>query len=217
MTAYSPALPTKCTIKNCPNTVRYTTKQVCARCYKAWRLSGKKPANAADLAICKRVDWSADVFWSLINKNGPTVRLELGPCWIWCGDVNSNGYGRCGWKKERTAHRTSALIYGIIEPQSKLFVLHKCDNKPCCNPEHLYAGTDSDNKRDHHARQFVDYVNNAMIKVRLKLNYEKAIEIRLRRAESSLLLAAEYGVTPRQIERIWFNEVWKPSRHERRA
>lgn len=69
-------------------------------------------------------------------------------CWIWTGTKSDKGYGKVSGKK---AHRTVYEIeFGVIP--DGLHVLHKCDNKSCVNPNHLYLGTESDNRIDQWAR-----------------------------------------------------------------
>lgn len=69
-------------------------------------------------------------------------------CWTWIGPVNRGGYGLWG---KKLAHRVAfAEAIGTI-PEGAL-VLHRCDNPPCVNPKHLYAGTASDNMNDALAR-----------------------------------------------------------------
>jgi hypothetical protein len=71
-------------------------------------------------------------------------------CWEWQGGVTRWGYGRigkggrdAGWE---SAHRVAwKLTHGDT---GDLYVLHSCDNPPCCNPDHLFLGTPKDNTQD---------------------------------------------------------------------
>lgn len=73
-------------------------------------------------------------------------------CWEWQKAIGSNGYGfiSFGSHKIITAHRASWLLYHS-DPGTQM-VLHKCDNRRCVNPEHLYLGCAKDNAADLIAR-----------------------------------------------------------------
>lgn len=88
------------------------------------------------------------LFWSHVNKDGsiPSHCPELGQCWEWTAGHNK-GYGVARYKKETLSHRISWMIaHGDIP--NDLFVLHKCDNPTCINPDHLFLGTHQDNNDD---------------------------------------------------------------------
>jgi len=77
------------------------------------------------------------------------VRGLADECWEWSAFRTPGGYGmiRVGGKME-LAHRVGwAVAHGPITPID-LQVLHTCDNPPCCNPAHLFLGTNYDNVRD---------------------------------------------------------------------
>ena len=81
--------------------------------------------------------------WDYIDMGEPDV------CWVWLRGRRSDGYGILylpGGKQVR-AHRLSYELSSGKIPDG-LFVLHKCDNPPCCNPNHLFIGTQADNLRD---------------------------------------------------------------------
>lgn|SRR3990167_7131146 len=68
-------------------------------------------------------------------------------CWIWKTARNKQGYGAFGRGEYKLAHRASWLFH-VGEFDQSLCVLHKCDNPPCVNPEHLFLGTRDDNNKD---------------------------------------------------------------------
>ena len=76
----------------------------------------------------------------------PKVAKGAG-CWNWTGALTRGGYGSFWGGPERRAHRMSwVLRHGPI-PHGRL-VLHRCNNRLCVNPEHLYLGDQYDNMRD---------------------------------------------------------------------
>jgi hypothetical protein len=80
-------------------------------------------------------------FWSRVVKD---------VCWVWTG-YRKAGYGQIGrggrGSRIILTHRLSWIFHFGPIPEG-LKVLHKCDNPPCCNPDHLFLGTDKDNVRD---------------------------------------------------------------------
>lgn len=73
-------------------------------------------------------------------------------CWYWTACVSSFGYGQISVNgKSVGAHRISWEIHNgsILDG---LHVLHKCDNPPCVNPDHLFLGTNKDNVEDRYVK-----------------------------------------------------------------
>lgn len=78
-------------------------------------------------------------------------------CWEWQRFRHTKGYGAMCYRGKST--RTHRIAYTCTQgaiPPGKM-VLHRCDNPPCCNPDHLYLGDGFDNMRDCSAKGRINY------------------------------------------------------------
>jgi len=93
-----------------------------------------------------RRDWTWDLFREQLR---PTDR----GCLEWQRTRNYAGYGRVrDGAKWAMAHRVAFRLSSGPIPKGAI-ICHHCDNPPCCNPEHLYAGTHQSNARDAQRRE----------------------------------------------------------------
>jgi len=135
-------------------------------------------------------------------------------CWDWIGASNPKGYGRFRMDgRNEGAHRASWIINRGLIPEG-LHVLHHCDNPSCCNPSHLFLGTNTDNRQDSWAKgrgkipvfKGEDHWNS-------KLTESDVTEIRrlyVPRGEyNGRVLAEMYGVTFQLISRIVNYKNWQ--------
>lgn len=78
---------------------------------------------------------------------------KSGDCHIWTALRSRGGYGQLtlGRGIVTKAHRVAYLLYNGPIPDGA-WVLHKCDNPPCCNPDHLWLGDAKDNARDRESK-----------------------------------------------------------------
>jgi hypothetical protein len=161
-------------------------------------------------------------FWEKVDKTGSIVRSDLGSCWIWIGARSPFGYGcilvrtirgtRTGVNEQ--AHRVAwTLLRGAI-PEGAC-VLHKCDVPACCNPEHLFLGTQAENIRDMIAKgrqappEKTRHVGSRH--GRSKLTEADIPEIRagLARGETKSSLARRYGVSEALVYCIEKKRAWR--------
>lgn len=85
----------------------------------------------------------AEKFWKKVDKSaGPDG------CWPWIGAKNKNGYGVTSVNyKQMGAHRAAYFFHHGHLPDG-LFVCHRCDTPPCCNPAHFFLGDAKANAED---------------------------------------------------------------------
>lgn len=85
----------------------------------------------------------ASRFWDLVDRLGPS------DCWEWRGYTDRDGYGawKIGIHRRVRANRVAFALASGADPGDKI-VCHSCDNPRCCNPNHLWLGTPSQNYDD---------------------------------------------------------------------
>lgn len=146
----------------------------------------------------------AERFWSKVDVRGDD------DCWAWQASHDKNGYGkfRVGLRGSVRAQRVAwGLTYGPIP--SGLLVCHHCDNPECCNPNHLFLGTNADNAADMVAKgRSARGAQNPSS----KLTEEKVLKIRALYAKGSQTqqeIATKFGVSQTQISSIVGRRSWK--------
>lgn len=154
---------------------------------------------------------TAESFWGRVSKG------KRSECWEWQGACNSTGYGNVAWHGAvYTAHRVSAWLSGFIDTPSapstsreKTHVLHKCDNRKCCNPNHFFLGNYEDNQKDAYSKnRKVQPKGEAHTNA--KLTNKQAAKIRQLYdvGMTQAVLAKQFGVSQRSISLIIRKETY---------
>ena len=140
-------------------------------------------------------------------------KAEGDACWLWTGKVNhTTGYGEFMSKRRRQGtHQWSwELTYGPIPPGQ--CVLHKCDVRRCCRPDHLFLGTKTANAADRDSKMRQAH---GMRSGSRKLNESQVRLLRRRAADLSrpkMSYAAYgrlFGVSDVAIQKILSGENWR--------
>jgi hypothetical protein len=146
-------------------------------------------------------EWRPGPFVARVN-----VPVDPSACWTWTGSIHPKGYGYVHfdgrWGK---AHRVAyALAYGHLP--AELHVLHRCDNPPCVNPDHLFVGTNTDNIADRVRKGRSRSLRGAE-HPQAKLTEADVREI-LSSGEPQRRAAKRYGVTKALIQFIRHRKLW---------
>lgn len=125
-------------------------------------------------------------FWSLVEKSDG--------CWNWNGNFSTWGYGRL-WAQgiSMPVHRLSYFLENGTIPEG-LLVCHRCDNKKCVRPSHLFLGTHNDNSDDKIKKGRAVYAKGEQ-KGNHKLTNLKVVEMRQ--------LYSFGGITQREIAKLF--------------
>lgn len=118
-------------------------------------------------------------------------------CWEWNGTIHPSGYGHLMFRRKNLrAHRVAYELHKGPVPEGML-VCHRCDNRSCVNPDHLFLGTSLDNERDKVAKGRRGRIGRQPF----KLLPHMIPDILRRRAEGESVrsIARHYGVTPSAV------------------
>lgn len=148
------------------------------------------------------------VFWSAVQKSES--------CWEWTRATTPTGYGIFVFGKDQRAHRVSwVFTHGSIPDGMR--VLHRCDNRKCVNPDHLFLGTQADNNADmvakgrHWTRTKPEIIVRGEDKPNCKLNDASVRAIRADRVagESIHALARRFGVSRNTVKAVLAWTTWR--------
>ena len=129
-------------------------------------------------------------------------------CWLWFGGVGQKGHGlfRGPGGRQVNAHRFSYELYVGPIPDG-LWALHRCDNPPCVNPEHLFIGTCQDNHDDMIRKgRKVSVIGAAHPKT--QLTEQDVLNIRAD-TRPLAVIGADYGFDKQHVWKIKKRWYWK--------
>lgn len=145
----------------------------------------------------------ADRFWAKVQKSDG--------CWIWTAAKQKHGYGlftiRFHPARHALAHRKSYELVNGPVPEG-MDVLHRCDNRQCVRPDHLFLGTQADNNRDMKAKGRASRGTNHFL---ASLNESKVRLIRGLHAKGETVknISGVVGVTPGTVYAVLRGKTWR--------
>jgi HNH endonuclease len=166
------------------------------------------------------------IFTGIAKRKDPLERFFLkvkktDGCWLWVGNRGGSGYGvmRIG-EKNVLAHRFS-YVHANGPITGGLLVLHRCDNRLCVRPDHLFLGTAKDNTQDalskgrmshgdgHYLRKNPRLALRGSRNGNAKMNDRMVREIR-RRAKKELQkdIARDLGISPASVSHVVTRRKW---------
>lgn len=161
--------------------------------------------------------YSSDVT-PYLNKEDFMLLVDIKEtgCWEWNRSRNTRrgGYGQKTVNyKVHSSHRLSYLIFNGDIPGDML-VCHKCDNPPCCNPDHLFLGTHKDNAVDAWGKgrmPLPSYIprGNAVWSSKLTESDVLTIFEKLTKGVPSIEIQNEYNISRQTVYKIGKKLTWK--------
>lgn len=144
-------------------------------------------------------------FWGKLSYGGPDDCRE----WLGCRH-HQTGYGTIHWRgKTVAAHRLAYELHHKRKIPRGLKVLHRCDNRACCNPDHLFLGTQAENVRDMVSKgRNPNYVGERNPRAKLTANDVIAIRAGGYDHLSNRAVGKLLGVSDTLISMIRLSKIW---------
>jgi hypothetical protein len=147
----------------------------------------------------------AERFWDKVKKSNG--------CWTWTAGQMGAGYG-CLYvatmKRMLQAHRVSWMLHHGSLPPKGVGVLHRCDNRLCVRPDHLFLGTQEDNVRDCREKgRWNDRRGSKNARSVLRESDIPEIRRRAKAGTTRAQLAREYGITWAAMRDVVNGKHWR--------
>jgi hypothetical protein len=148
-------------------------------------------------------------FWSKVDMHGPIYKPQRTRCWIWtAGTMGGYGWFRVRPGVSTRAHTYALTLAGRPVPKGKI-ACHRCNNRLCVRPGHLYFGTKATNKQDsvlagthvHGSTHPMSKLTEARVRLIRRLYAE--------RKATQTELAARFGVSTRVVSAAIRRVSWK--------
>ena len=143
-------------------------------------------------------------FWSKVNRTGD--------CWNWIAS-KKNGYGQFTINRHPYRAHRIAYLMEVGPIVANLYVCHRCDNRACVNPSHLFLATAKENTRDAISKGRI--LPKAIVGLhgessgRAKLTNTDVLTIRyLAGTMSQRTLAKQFGIGQTTVGHIIHNRTW---------
>ncbi len=152
-------------------------------------------------------DTLTERFWRKVDK---TPGQGIGDCWMWKNRVSSSGYGQFRLDPKKGHQAASRIAYMLTygEIPDKTFICHRCDFRSCCNPSHLFPGSQSDNLVDMvmKGRGASGEKNHES---KLKESQVEQIKKLLNDGVAQHVIAKQFNVTQASVSRINTGKGWR--------
>ena len=206
----------------------------CKNCYNEWKRNDRDK-NKEKISEQRKVNWKknngrtckecGEIFVGKgLKREFCSTRCRLlgsiekkNGCWEWMEPTHPNGYGYTTCyetNKREHVHRVSFRLFRGDIPEG-LYVCHKCDNRKCIAPDHLFLGTAQENMLDAKSKGRMEHVKLMACKgeknPNSKLDDEKVRCIRKEISEGikCTVIARKYGVRSTLIYYIRDGKAWK--------
>lgn len=132
-------------------------------------------------------------------------------CWPWLGCVSPRGYGRFSFRDDDYFAHRIAYVLATGDDPGALIVCHSCDSPPCCNPRHLFAGTQFENMRDAAVKGRLHPPSRRGVdnpSARLAVSDVVSIRALIARGRTQRDVAARFGVSQYNVWSIVRRKTW---------